>query len=62
MSLAALNLRDLKVDPGVLGWILGFWDSVFHLNSRILAFCINVTFCVNCVGLNVDVALSTSIT
>jgi len=51
MSLAALNLEEISgCSMEDSGWILGFWDfRVFHLNSRILAFCINVIFCVNCV-------------
>jgi len=32
------------VDLEVLGWILGFWDSMFHLNSRVSHFLLDVTF------------------
>jgi len=41
VRLAALDLReDLMLDLEVLGWILRFRDSMFHLNSRVSHFCV----------------------
>jgi len=59
VRLAALDLRWISGWIWrVLGWILGFLDSRVHLNLHVTHFCINVAFCVNCVELNVDVALT----
>jgi len=55
VRLAALYLREISEGGGgSVGYWAGSWDSgisVFHLNSRVLTFCFNVTFLCNSVEL-----------